>query len=248
MRMHMACVRTEEGVVALLTLIFMMFIGFTSLTILWGLSYTSGAYTTLYGATQAAAYSAASQVDFGGAGLAQPPFDCGTNWSSSLAGSPPSCVDGKTAEAARGLLRAQLPCSGGPYGLRYCPSNPPAGNVQLIDENGHISNGILAYEIAIAPGAAQAADPDCDGLASANTPEAQGQRTCWRNPYASAGSNPYGVSAVGAPNYSSGVVVVAVASIPFVPGCSLAQICPQLQLLAAVPASTGQQQPFTGTN
>jgi hypothetical protein len=226
-----------------MTLLFMMFVGFTSLFILWGLSYTSGAYTTLYGATQAAAYAAASQVDLGSGALGQPPFDCGSGWdsSTSASGPYPVCQTGRTFQAAQDLLASQFPCNGRvPYGLRYCADG--SGNVQMGDGS-HVSNGILAYEIAVAPGAALKADTSCSGFTVINAAESQqAQRTCWQNPYSAA--------TVRAFNYSSGVVVVTTASIPFVPGCTSSRFlfCPQLLILTAVPASVGQQQPFTGTN
>lgn len=245
---HKRLIAEEKGIVALLTLGFMTFIGFTSLLVLWGLSYTSGAYTTLYGATQAAAYASVSQVDVAAQSSAQPSFDCGDNFNSSVSGGSAVCTQGRTAQAARDLLSSQVPCSKAPYGLHYCSDG--SGNVKLLDDALNPSNGILAYEVAYAPGAAFVADSqhNCDNF------DPQGQRICWTNPYAAI--------AVTSHNYSSGVVVATQATIPFFPGCNLdsylkaffphrgaglPNIC-RVTFLVTVPASVGQQEPFPGTN
>lgn len=237
----------EDGIVALLTFLFIMTIGVVVLFTLWGLSYTSGAYTTLYGATQAAAYSAASEVTFAPSNstIQQLPFQCN---------STPNCTSGRTAEAAKALLRVALaPTSGGaigedgPYGLHY-PGGSELGSVRLLDENGNQMDGVLAYEIQIPPGAAAQLDPNCNGSAFDEGGESV-IRTCWANPFPDFG--------VQDENYVSGVVVVAEAFVPFIPACDgrnwsignlSINLCPVVRIRTSVAARSGQQQPFGGTN
>lgn len=237
----------EEGIVAILTFLFIATIGIVALFALWGLSYTSGAYTTLYGATQAAAYSAASEVTFapGDSTIQQLPFQCN---------STPNCTSGATAQAAKALLGAALAPTGGgaigvagPYGLHY-PGGGEPGSVRLLDAAGNQMDGILAFEIQIPPGAAAQLDPDCNG----SVIDANGEssiRTCWANPFPDFG--------VQDQNYVSGVVVVAETVIPFVPLCSgrnwsigslSVDLCPMVRLRVSVAARSGQQQAFGGTN
>lgn len=238
-------VKEEEGIVALLTFLFMMTIGIIVLFTLWGLAYTSGAYTTLYGATQAAAYAAASEVRFvpEGGTTSQLPFQCS---------STPHCTSGRTSETAKQLLAAALergPANSGlirrdgPYGLSY------PGTVRLLDENGNGMDGVLAYEVQIPPGAAAELDPACGGSVIDPENGSRTIRTCWVNPFPDFG--------VQDQNYVSGVVVIAEATIPFVPTCDglnwsigdlNVNLCPRVRIRASVPARSGQQQSFSGTN
>lgn len=222
----------ERGIIALMTLIFMMNCGFFVLLMIWAIGYQSAASTNLYGATQAAAYAAASEVELGNATQSgyQLTFDCG-NFDSTLAGSSTRCTGGRTAEAARASMAAHLaPGAKGKarFGLTY-----PNGTVELVDENGSAFDGVLAFEIPYPSGAAYLVDDNCSGSA---TPDGAvtAIRTCWRNP-----TTDFGVAD---PNYVSGVVVIARASIPLFPGCPrsiFGDFCART-ISASVPARSAQ--------
>jgi hypothetical protein len=237
--------RDEQGVIALLTLLFIMTVGLLSLMIVWALGYTSGAYTTLYGAAQSAAYAAASEVNPGaGSSFSQPPFDCGSGFSSTPAGSSVVCTNGRAATAARALLTSELSPSNSagngapPYGLSY--SQGGGGTVQLLDGNGNAIDGVLAYEIALPPGAAHNSDPNCVGTA-ADPSGGNPIRSCWTNP-----ASDFGVADF---NYSSGIVVIARATVkmPMCPQFLLQGLC-NYTITVSVPARIGQQQVFPSFN
>jgi hypothetical protein len=219
--------RDEGGVIALLTLGFMTSVGFLLLFLLWSAGYTAGARTTLYGAAQSAAYAAASEVNYGGdQAHAQPMFDCGTGFDTTDTTASPICVNGRTANAARQAMAASL--SRGSYGLNF------GANVQLVDVGGNVINGVYAFEVGMAPGAAFVADPSCNGSVLQGTIPI---RTCWKNPAANV--------QVRDSNFSSGIVVVAQATVtlPMCPRGLLGNICDQT-IRVSVPARTAQQQVF----
>jgi hypothetical protein len=221
--LHARRSRSEEGVVALLTLIFLSTVGLLLLYLLFVVGFVSGAHTELYGATQSAAYASASEVRFGDPGNRQPPFNCQPGFDSTLAGSSPRCAGGRTARAAREVLREQL---NGRYGLRY------GQNVITLDEEGNPFDGVLAYEIALPPGAAKEADPVCFGYYDAGE---RRLRTCWTNP---------GVEGVQDFNYNAGVIVRtrAQVEVPACPDLFLRGLC-RVRLEVSIPARAGQQLP-----
>lgn len=216
----------EEGAVALLTLVFMMTVGMVMVIVLFGMSYVSAAHTTLYQATQAAAYAAANEIvtPANGGGTSQLPFDCGPNFD--WAQPSPVCTSGRTAQAAKTLLSDTLNGAGGKFGLSF------PGSVRLVDTSGNTVDGPLAYYVSDSAGVAQAEDPGCGGIYG-NT------RTCWTNPVGDIG--------VGDSNYVSGVVVITQATVPFVPGCT-SWICPTFTIQVAVSARAGQVIPGKNYN
>lgn len=220
--------RAQAGAVALLTLVFMLTLGLASMMMLWGIGYSAGAYTTLYAATQAAAYAAVSEVSLEGAGAgAQLPFDCGASFDALAA--EPVCRDGNAGLAAKLMLGIALR---GQFGLSY------PGAVRLVDSAGNEIDGVLAFYIPLAPGVARAADPGCSGIVATENARV---RSCWRNP-----GRIFGQAAgdffVSDPNYLSGIVAITEAEIPFPPSCRSA-LCPTITLRVAVAARQGQQLP-----
>jgi hypothetical protein len=221
----------DRGIFAMVTLIFMGTMGLALLSVLWGLTYATAVGNTLYGATQAAAYAAANQVDFSVPTGGQLPYDCGSGFDP--AAEQPRCTTGPTADVARQVLQGSLH---GQLELSY------PGNVQLIDETGAAFDGVLAYQIDKAPGDAHAIsvalkDDTCQFPVQFNPESGQNERLCWRNPLGDIFSRDR------EPNWVSGVVVITQVSLPFFPYCKTSWFCPTMTYRYAVAARQGQQTP-----
>lgn len=222
----------ERGVFAMVTLIFMGTMGLALLSVLWGLTYATAVGNTMYGATQAAAYAAANQVDFsGGSSAGQLPYDCGAGFDPAV--DQPRCTGGSTAAIARQVLQGSLH---GQLQLTY------PGNVQLIDETGAPFDGVLAYQINRAPGDAynisQAiGDTSCQVPVQFNSDNGENERICWRNPLGDIFSRDR------EPNWVSGVVVITQVQLPFFPYCRTSWFCPTMTYRYAIAARQGQQTP-----
>lgn len=220
--------RGEEGIAMLLTVVFLMGAGMVIIFTIWGVAYTTTAQTRLYGATQAAAYAASNEVQFassdqGYVGV-QPPFACNDANIGVPGNLNPVCTSGETVDTARLLLQESLQ---GQLGISY------PGNVQLLDAQGNVTNGVLAYQVGVSSGAARSVDPLCSG---SGLIDSTNYLTCWLNP----GRDIFNS---GQKNYSSGIVVITRVTLPFVPGCTATWICPRFTFTNAVPATVGQQSP-----
>jgi hypothetical protein len=222
----------EEGIAMILTIVFLMTAGMVMIFMIWGIAYTTSVQTRLYGATQVASYAAVNEVVFaGGYGASpgvQPPFACNNGGLDEPTNSNPVCDSGQAADTARTLLQASLQ---GQLGLSYATDG--SGNVQLLDAQGNVTNGILAYQVGVGSGAARSVDPGCAGTAEIDSTT---YRTCWLNP----GRDLFNG---GQKNYSSGVVVITKVTVPFVPGCNSLILCPRFTFINSVPATVGQQNP-----
>lgn len=222
----------DRGIFAMMTLIFMGTMGLALLAVLWGFAYATAVGNTLYGATQAAAYAAANQVDFtSNSSGGQLPYDCGGGYDTTA--DQPHCTGGSTADIARQVLQGSLH---GQLELRY------PGNVQLIDGSGASFDGILAYQIDASPGEARnislaIGDPTCQVPIYTNPDDGTSERVCWRNPLGDIFSRDR------EPNWISGVVVITQVQLPFFPYCKTSWFCPTMTYRYAVAARQGQQTP-----
>lgn len=221
--------RDEQGIGMMLSLVFMMTAGVTIFFVLWGVSYVTAVTTKVYGATQIAAYAAANEVNFINNPVAswQPSFDCRGNDLFDPSNPTPTCTSGPAVDTARLIMQEQL--QGNPPGVVYRADG--SGEVQLLDAGGNVTNGIIVYHVPLPAGAARAADPGCTGSAAV---DGVATRTCWKNPRADAFTGNQA-------NYTSGVVINARVTVPFVPGCGGISLCPVMTFDIAVPARVGQQ-------
>lgn len=253
----------EDGVVALMTLLFFALAGMTLILLIWAISISTGAYNALYSATQSAAYAAANVVEQqspaeGAAlGSGQLPWSCspavGTTESSNFQCRASGGGRGNTFVAAHYSLMASLGADAqgrsqpGNFGLSY------PGTVSLADENGNAlpmsDPWILAYQIDQSPGlAANRCYPSSNDAVGFSTTSGAGgpgspdrRISCWR----------FFEDGVWFPwHYESGVVVRTVADLNLIPGCSAGNewICPATQLQATAAATQSQPLPPASYN
>ena len=222
-RIAAARARSEEGVFALLTGVFLILVGSFCIAGLWTIAYVSGAHTTLYAAAQSAAYTAATEVDFDSTAHAvQFGFLCQDGYDGLAA--DPWCNGGRTFAAADAMLRLQLQ---GQFGLTM------GSSVGYADSNGNAAPGIRAYQIDISAGDAQAS---AGGGCIQDNGGAGLTRVCWQVPGELGESTQT--------SYSSGVLVGVSAQVkaPFLSGCSIPVICDPVHIHVSVPAAQAQQE------
>jgi len=234
----------EDGVIAILTLGFMIALGFMLIVTLWSIAYATGAYNELYAGTQAAAYAAVGQtLPTNGGNQAQLAFDCGPAPPAySLSDGATACVGGGVMETVDSVFTASFPpaqCGGGfsaGFGLTWS-TNSGCSTISLLDANGNPSNYVEAFYIPLTPGGAQglwraAGQPSCPYFTSqAGMPT---ELVCWGANDLGLGSSP----GVGLPHFTSGVIVRTGVSVKL-PGCSPV-FCPVYNIRLAVAAVEGQ--------
>jgi hypothetical protein len=207
--------QNQTGAVALMTLGYMIACGMICLVTLWGIANATGAYNTLYGVTQSAAYAAASQTDptsIGETGTVR--FLCD--------GSAVECRSGATFNAAQNAaitgLSAGVP---GRFGLTY-------GVAQFTDLNGNYTGSplIYAYSPVVSPGEAETYFNDTGSCTRYNAETQQESLICWD-------LNDAVSSSV---NFEPGVAVYMRAEIPL----CMSSLCPNIGLSTAAAATTSQ--------
>jgi hypothetical protein len=212
----------EDGVIALLTLVFMMVLGLVIIATLWSIGYATGAYNELYSNSQAAAYASVGRTVTNNSGSSQLDFDC-SNRTSNL---DFTCSSGSTFAVTQQVLSRAFR---GQFGLTYSSDN--TGSVRLTDENYNAANLIYAYYIPRSAKSAEQTVQDNGGscpyiLRSGPDNATATELMCWQ--VATGGLN--------TPHYESGVVVHAVAAVKL-PGCNLAICATDLQVTTAATIS-----------
>jgi hypothetical protein len=208
-----ALVRSESGVMVLLTLVLCLLLIIPTVLLVWQIAYIQAAQSQLATTAVAAAYAATEETQFGSGTPTndsnQLRFDCGPGFAEAAAQvADPHCTSGRTANAARALFSAQLQ---GQFGLVFRADG--SGSVHLADENWQPLDGVLAYEITLPSGAAaQIADPGCTSAFQADPQSGARTRVCWINP-TERNSQPQ-------VKFNSGVIVNATAVVKLPQGCA----------------------------
>ncbi len=230
--------RRQRGVIALLTLVWMMTLGVVCWFTLWAIGWATGQYDVLYSSAQEAAYAAVGTALPTSNGSEQLAFDCGIRYSP-LTG---VCPGGQTLAAVHRVLAASLgPGIPGRFGLCY-GSGCGQQNVQLTEAqqpagSGQPADEVYAFNIGIPPGLAQKDDPNRTCPATVPDPNGGGQvRACWQVP-AYLGTS--------VPHYTSGVMLSVTAQAPM---CSsllcLAVGSNQISLTVAAAQQNAAAQPY----
>jgi hypothetical protein len=232
----------EEGAIALATLAFMIVLGLVAIVTLWSIAYATGAYNSLYEASQSAAYAAVGQTvpTASGSSVSQLDFNCNGGLDPGTDGNY-ICTGGTVMAVVDATFTASFPAPNGGvapgFGLSWDDAN--TGEVQLANNNFQPANEVYAYYISQTPGAAEAewkaaspSEPACpayyslDGITQ--------DLICWGVTETNA-AGPIG----GDPHFSSGVVIYTIARVK-IPGCFF---CSTTSLDIAVAASQSQQTP-----
>ena len=235
--------RREAGAIALATLAFMIVLGLVSIVTLWSIAYATGAYNSLYAATQSAAYAAVGQTVPGISGTGQGQLDFNCNSGNTGTAGNPVCGSGHVINIVNAIFSASFPQSGGGPGYGLTWDNNAGGTVQLTDATfAPNSDAVYAYYIEDSSGAAKAAWA-ADGHNCAPTLNGVPQPLlCWSISEQGAAGGAGAVTAP-APQFVSGVAVYTAAIIPL-PVC-LASFCAHVTLHVAVAASEAQAQPLS---
>jgi hypothetical protein len=236
--------RREDGAVALATLAFMIVLGLVSIITLWSIAYATGAYNSLYAATQSAAYAAVGQTvpATPNSSQGQLDFNCNPEPNAGTGGNP-VCDGGNVMAIVNATFTASFPApnSGILSGFGLTWNDAQGGSVQLADANNAPISGptyVYAYFVPDTPGAARAAwlaqgSGSCPATVTLGG-LGQPQFLCW-SVREQAGA--YGIG--GTDQFSSGVIIRTFAQIK-IPGC-IAFFCAQTDLHVVTAASEAQQ-------
>lgn len=225
----------EEGVIAIITLMFLLTAGIASIVLLWSIGIATGAYNKLYIANQAAAYAAVTTATSPdpaiNPGRNQLVFRCG--FSALVLGDSTVCADGNTFTVAENVFQRSLsenPSGGGNFGIRY---NVTGDNTDFyaVASNGNSDigpqyPGLNIYEV---PNSATKTRLNCSSSASGFVQPSG----CWRV-VEDGVTFPW--------QYTSGVVTRAKTTIPSVPGLCSGTGCPHITLQVKASASLNQVQ------
>jgi hypothetical protein len=245
-------IRNEEGVIALLTLGFFMACGLVLIVLLWGISFATGAYNTLYISTQSAARSAAQVTERQSGNSQQPSFACDSGpaimSNRFTCGGPVALDKNDSFDAAYESLNAALnPGQNGQDGVpgRFGligPGYTPKGTEVQVKMLGpgfnpcpSNQNCISLYSFGFSSAnqrdqARSICEPWDDNSEYKLLSNGQGL-ACWSLP--GTGGIDFGA------NYESGVVVRTRADITIPPGCT-AWFCPFLLVSVAAAAKQSQ--------
>lgn len=222
----------ESGVIALMTLAFLVLLGMVMVVFLWTIGFTTGAYSTLQGAAQSTAYASAGAVDIA-SDPRQPSYACGTTKRADG-----FCSAGQTFTVAEQALSFTLAQTRSNFGMSY---RPGGGNNQTVrfaelGSNGKPVNrsatpGIFAYAVPFTQASAQrVTDQQNTACDSKLTPTFNGVSgtSCWQIYQQGIGERQYG----------SGVAVYLQTDVKL-PGCR-ADWCPTFTITASAAAVQAQ--------
>jgi hypothetical protein len=244
-------ISSQRGVIALLTLVFMIFLGMTMLVLLWGIARVTGAFNTLYAANQSAAYAALSSTKVSEAGPVRVRIDCDGSLRSADPGVEPATICERSGSgtvppalvAADSVMRATLGAGQNRFGLCY-DGNPSGGpcpaetEVRLVAEYSGGASWSPSFKAFNMP--QRVSTYSCiNGSGEVEIPEGKDVRAtssqiaCW-------GLREYGQ--IYNPNFETGVITRAQARVDYFPGCLNANLCPRAEIRVA--ASASQDRPI----
>lgn len=216
---------SEDGVIALATLAFMIAAGMAVIVLLWSIGVVTGAYNSLYAANQAAAYAAASatQAPTTSDSSSQLSFQC------SYSGDPTLCTGGASYDAATSVMRTMLnPNRPGDFNLNYGANVSMSLRAYSIGRTAHQAEAqAAAYGCPINPS-------DGAGYTPLDGNPYQNSLNCWQ----------LEENGLRFPvQYTSAVVAKSDATVNVMPGCTLSFCTQNIEVIAA--ASQDQPNPYT---